>query len=97
MYFKRNFFEVKIFEHVCEQYDNLTAPSKDSNQPGHLPDLISLCLKAQCSAKNPSFPHVLREESYQTGPDVQAALCNCWVQSQIFIPPPPLANFICGG
>ena len=42
-------------------------PSKDSDQPGHLPSLIRVFACTQWVANNPSFLHADSEDSDQTG------------------------------
>ena len=46
---------------------NDCAPSEDSDQPGHLHNLIKSSQCAQWVAKDPSFLHVDSEDSDQTG------------------------------
>ena len=45
----------------------ICAPSKDSDQPCHLPSLISVFTCAHLVAKNPSFLHADNEDTDQTG------------------------------
>ena len=45
----------------------MTAPSEDSDQPGHPPSLSEPSLCAQWVAKDPSFLHADSEDSDQTG------------------------------
>ena len=49
--------------------NEMTAPREDSDQPGHLPSLITLesSLCTEWVAKGPSYLHADSEDSDQTG------------------------------
>ena len=58
---------MSIWAATWQNQRNDSAPSEDSDQPGHPPSLSESSLCAQCIAKDPIFLHADSEDSDQTG------------------------------
>ena len=62
-----------------------SAPSKDSDQPGHLPSLVRVFADAQWVGKDPKFLHVDIEDSDQTGQMPRLILSLGWAHILLLV------------
>ena len=76
----RGFLYLLVWATTWNNQQNECVPSEDSDQPGHLPSLISLRCALKWVSEDPSFRYADIED-WSDWADAQADLSLCWTHS----------------